>query len=93
MNYLFFSLQRSGKLEGPLRELWLRFWPRYLERSGDREVLDVAAPFFAFRALVMANPLWYPTLTPQLRDTVLRFAENVLAAERFAPERVDSLLA
>ena len=93
MNYLFFSLQRSRRLEGPLRELWLRFWMRYLDRSGDREVLDVAAPFFAFRALVMANPLWYPTLAPQLRETLLRFAENVLAAERFAPERVDDFLA
>jgi len=93
MNYLFFSLQRSGRLDGPLRELWLRFWTRYLDRSGDRELLDVAAPFFAFRALVMANPLWYPALASQLRETLLRFAENVLAAERFAPERVDDFLA
>jgi hypothetical protein len=93
MNYLFFSLQRSGRLEGPLRELWLRFWTRYLERTGDRELLEVAAPFFAFRALVMANPLWYPTLAPQLREALLRFAESVLAAERFAPERVDDFLA
>src|SRR3954447_2509816 len=93
MNYLFFSLQRSGRLDGPLRELWLRFWTRYLERTGDRELLEVAAPFFAFRALVMANPLWYPTLAPQLREALLRFAESVLAAERFAPERVDDFLA
>src|SRR5581483_3895715 len=34
MNFLFFSLQRSGRLQGDLRELWLRFWARYLERSG-----------------------------------------------------------
>jgi len=93
MNYLFFSLQRSGRLDGPLRELWLRFWARYLDRTGDRELLEVTAPFFAFRALVMANPLWYPTLAPQPRDMLLRFAENVLAAERFAPERADDFLA
>jgi hypothetical protein len=30
----------------------------YLERSGDRGMLEVAAPFLAFRGLVMANPLW-----------------------------------
>jgi hypothetical protein len=93
MNYLFFSLQRSGRLDGPLRELWLRFWTRYLDGTGDRELLEVAAPFFAFRALVMANPLWYPTIAPQLREKLLGFAENVLAAERFAPERVDDYLA
>ena len=41
----------------------------------------------------MANPLWYPTAAPSLRETLLRFCTNVLAAERFAPERIDDLLA
>ena len=93
MNYLFFSLQRCGRLEGGLRELWLAFWARYLERSGDAELLAVAAPFFAFRGLVMANPLWYPVLAPNVREMLLRFVENVLGAERFEPERVDDYLA
>ena len=92
MNYLFFSLQRSGRLEGAPRELWLRFWARYLERSGDSEVLAVAAPFIAFRGLVMANPLWYPALAPSVREALLGFIENVLDAERFGPERVDDYL-
>lgn len=92
MNYLFFSLQRSGKLEGDLRELWLRFWERYLEASGDREMLEVAAPFIAFRGLVMANPVWYPVLSRPLRDTVLRFIVNVLDEERFDPARVERYL-
>ena len=92
MNYLFFSLQRSGRLEGPLRELWLRFWSRYLERTGDEKLLAVAAPFIAFRALVMANPLWYPNLAPALRTLMLRFIVNVLDAGRFDPVRVDDHL-
>ena len=93
MNYLFFSLQRSGRLDGALRELWLAFWARYLERTGDAELLAVAAPFITFRGLVMANPLWYPVLSPAVRETLLRFIENVLDAERFEPERVDHYLA
>jgi hypothetical protein len=93
LNYLFFSLQRSGKLDGGLRELWSAFWDRYLERSGDRELTQVAAPFIAFRALVMANPLWYPALAAQVRDTLLRLVINVLDAERFEPARVDDYLA
>ena len=93
LNYLFFSLQRSGRLEGGLRELWTSFWDRYLERSGDREVLDVAAPFIAFRALVMANPLWYPKLAAGVRETLLRLVINVLDAERFEPARIDEYLA
>lgn len=93
LNYLFFSLQRSARLEGGLRELWSAFWERYLERSGDRELLEVAAPFIAFRALVMANPLWYPALAASVRDTLLRLVVNVLDAERFEPSRIDEYLA
>ncbi|HET9764936.1 MAG TPA: phosphotransferase [Casimicrobiaceae bacterium] len=92
MNYLFFSLQRSGRLEGALRELWLAFWDRYLSRTADEELLAVAAPFLAFRGLVMANPLWYPNLAAGLRTTLLRFIRNVLDAERFDPVHVDDYL-
>ena len=35
LNYLFFSLQRSGRLEGGFERLWRGFWQRHLERSGD----------------------------------------------------------
>jgi aminoglycoside phosphotransferase (APT) family kinase protein len=48
MNYVFFSLQRSGRLEGNLESLFKRFWDRYLSASGDAELLQVAAPFLRF---------------------------------------------
>ena len=66
----------------------MRFWERYLERSGDRGILEVAAPFIAFRGLVMANPLWYPALEEKLRHRLLDFVLNVLAEGRFDPFRV-----
>jgi hypothetical protein len=90
LNYLFFSLQRSGRLEGDFERLFRGFWARYLERSGDAEVLEVAAPFFAFRALVMANPLWYPALEAGVRRRMLDFALNVLEAPRFDPARANA---
>jgi hypothetical protein len=93
MNYLFFSLQRSGRLEGGLRELWLAFWDRYLERTADARLLEVAAPFLAFRGLVMANPLWYPNLAAPVRQALLRFIVNVLDAQRFDPAGVERYLA
>jgi aminoglycoside phosphotransferase (APT) family kinase protein len=88
LNYLFFSLQRSGRLEGAFDTLWRRFWERYLERSGDTGLLEVAAPFIAFRGLVMANPLWYPALDETLRRRLLDFVLEVLAQERFDFTRV-----
>jgi hypothetical protein len=93
LNYLFFSLQRSGRLEDDFERLFRGFWARYLERSGDAEMLEVAAPFFAFRALVMANPLWYPVLEEGVRRKVLDFALNVLAAPRFDPARANEYCA
>jgi hypothetical protein len=73
LNYVFFSLQRSGRLEGGFETLFLRFWERYLEKSGDREMLQVVAPFLVFRALVMASPVWYPTLSESARRGLLAF--------------------
>ena len=93
LNYLFFSLQRSGRLEGAFERLWLRFWQRYLERSGDRELLEVSAPFFAFRGLVMANPVWYPALERSIRGRMLNFVRNVLDAPSFEPGRANEYCA
>lgn len=90
LNYVFFSLQRSGKLEGAFETLFLRFWKRYLEQSGDSEMLDVAAPFFAFRGLVMASPLWYPELDDEIRKRMLNFIVSVLEGGRFDPNQVNS---
>jgi len=89
MNYLFFGLQRSGRLEGHFRDLFLGFWDRYLRGSGDAEMLEVAAPFFAFRSLVLASPMWYPHLPDPVRRTVMTFALRVLDTPKFDPEQVE----
>jgi len=89
MNYLFFSLQRSGRLDGNLETLFKRFWDRYLEKSGDFEMLDVVAPFFAFRGLVMANPVWYPKLSERVRQQLFRFMRTVLSQDHFDPSEVN----
>lgn len=93
LNYLFFSLQRSGRLEGGFERLWRRFWTRYLERSGDAELLEVVAPFLAFRGLVMANPLWYPALQADVRGKIFNFIVNVLGEPRFDPARANEYCA
>ena len=51
----------------------LRFWEHYLEQRGDRELLVVAARFFAFRCLVIASPLWYPALPESVRRKLFAF--------------------
>lgn len=93
LNYVFFSLQRSGRLEGAFEKMFLRFWDRYLEASGDQEILQVAAPFLAFRALVMASPVWYPALAESVRRKLLSFIRSVLESDTFDPALVNAYCA
>src|SRR6478672_9235902 len=58
---MFFSLQQTGTLDGCFATLFSRFWQRYLNATGDDELHAGVGPYFAFRALVVANPVWYPT--------------------------------
>lgn len=92
INYLFFSLQRSGKIEGDLEKMFSRFWENYLARTGDREMLDVIAPFYAWRGLVIASPVWYPHLSTGVRKAVFNFILNVLGDDRFDPSAVNRYL-
>lgn len=83
INYLFFSLQRSGGLEEPFSTLHQRFWERYLARRPDEELVHVIQPWLAWRALVLASPTWYPDLPEEVRRKLLTFALQVMGAERY----------
>lgn len=89
MNYVLNSLIRWGRLKGPFELLFRLFWDTYVEVSGDKEVTATAAPFFAFRGLVVASPVWYPALSLDVRRKIFRFIEQVLDVPRFEPERVN----
>lgn len=60
MNYIFYSAQKSLRLTGDLKDLFELFFENYLEKTGDDELLEVIAPFFAFRAVVVASPPGIP---------------------------------
>lgn len=91
INFLFFALVARGRFEGALRELWTTFWQTYLHATGDHEVLEVVAPFFTWRALVLACPAWYPSVSDAIRDRVLTFAERLLDGARFDPTDLEAL--
>ena len=88
-NYLLNSLIRWGKFRGPFEVLFRLFWDTYMEASRDKEVTGTAAPFFAFRGLVVASPVWYPTLSIEVRRSIFRFVQNVLDEPQFDPSRVN----
>ncbi|HET9325312.1 MAG TPA: phosphotransferase [Candidatus Eisenbacteria bacterium] len=92
MNYLFFGLDEERPFEGALRGLFDRFWRRYLQSSGDSELLDVVPPFMAFRALVMACPVWYPTLATPTRARLIHFARAMMESSGLDLARIDAAL-
>jgi hypothetical protein len=92
INYLFFSLQRYGELAGPFLELYHAFWGRYLQERSDPELFWVIQPWFAWRALVLASPQWYPTLHEQVRRKLLTFARRILVTEHFAWQAINCYL-
>jgi aminoglycoside phosphotransferase (APT) family kinase protein len=78
LNYVFGALVHPSARRDGFEPLWTAFWTRYLALRDDREVLEVVPLFFAWRALIVASPVWYPTLEPSDRDALLTFAERLL---------------
>ena len=91
INFLFFALRTTGGFAGPFAELFRVFWERYAAASRDAGLPEVIAPHFAFRALVLANPVWYPRESEDVRRQLFRFILSVLESERFDAERIPAL--
>lgn len=92
INYIFYSLQKDGKLTGVFEQLFKTFWENYLEKTGDWEILDVVQPFYAWRGLVVASPIWYPGLSKEVRVKLFNFVRNVLQIEKFNLESINSYI-
>ncbi len=92
MNYIFYSLQKYGKLAGPFQELYELFFNNYLEKTGDNELLQVIQPFYVFRSVVVASPVWYPNLEHSVRTKLFNFIHNILDSEEFDYQNVNSYL-
>ncbi len=89
VNFIFFAIEDVAAWQGAFSFLWREFWSDYLSRTKDEELLLVAAPFIAWRLLVLACPVWYPNLSNSARDRLLSFIELTLGQERFDPSLAD----
>ncbi|MBC7131170.1 phosphotransferase [Candidatus Bathyarchaeota archaeon] len=92
VNYIFYSLQKYGQLAGCFERLYRLFWENYLSKTGDTEILEVVQPFYAWRGLVVASPIWYPNLDPEIRQRLLNFVINVLRVDKFDIDDVNSYI-
>ena len=86
-----FALDAEDSWHLGLGVLWRHLWRRYLAERRDEELLAVAPPFFAWRALVVANPAFYPRMTGGARDKLLGFAERLLDEQALDPAWAEEL--
>jgi hypothetical protein len=92
INYIFYSLQKHGKLTEGFERLFCLFWENYLQKTDDSEILEVIQPFYAWRGLVVASPIWYPGLDIDVRIKLFNFVNNALRSEKFDLESVNSYI-
>lgn len=92
INYIFFSIRNYGDVRNAYLEGLKLFFDEYVGASGDKALNGVVAPFLAFRTVVVANPVFYPDVTPEKRAVLLRFCRNVLDRSIFMPGEVNSYL-
>jgi hypothetical protein len=90
VNFPFFALANPPGWEAGPGVLWRALWRSYIARTGDSEVVTVAAPYLAWRILVVACPRFYPRLGAEARSKLLRVARRTLE-EGFRPELVEGL--
>jgi hypothetical protein len=90
INYVFYSLQAFGELAGPFKRLFELFWKNYLDNTGDEEILAVIQPFYAWRSLVVASPVWYPHLPVEVRSKLLHFINEVLMTEKLELKEINA---
>lgn len=91
INYVFFSLRAGHAANGPFRALFKSFFEIYITDTEDLDVLRVIAPYFVWRALVVASPVWYPTLAPNVRARVIDIVASVMERDSLDLDDLDLL--
>jgi hypothetical protein len=92
INYVFYSILSFDGMHAPYDEALELFYEEYLRLTRDHELTEVVAPFYAVRGAVVANPVFYPRVTPEQRGMIFQFVRSVLAQPRFKPGDVGRYL-
>ena len=92
INYLLFSIQVHGRLASPFDQLYELFMKTYFDTTRDDKLLEVIQPFYVWRSLVVASPIWYPNLGRDNRRRFFNFIRAVLDTDKFDVKSVNSYL-
>jgi len=84
INYLFYSLLQEGEIKSSFKKLFDTFFDAYLAKTGDIDILKTVQLFYIFRTLVVASPVWYPSISDTVRRKLFNFIHNMIECEEFA---------
>ncbi len=91
-NYIWFALLDEGRFSSIFENMFRMFLKRYIDKTNDEELLKVCQPWFSFRAIVIASPLFYPDNPENVREALINFALNVMRIDEFSPDIVNDLM-
>lgn len=92
INYVWYALQQRKEFEGPFAQLFYLFWNNYFRKMRNAETKEMVGLFFAFRAVVVAHPIFYPRQTADVRRALISFALRVLDEQSFDELQVKKYL-
>jgi aminoglycoside phosphotransferase (APT) family kinase protein len=92
INYIYYAIKERGTFEGPFAELFRLFLRTYFEKIPDHDFFEVTQPFFAFRVLVLANPVFYPDDTTETKRKLLNFGLSVLETKSFNMGKISAYI-
>ncbi len=83
INYIFFSLIYHQEIRGAYLDALNLFYEEYIKQTNDHELFEVLAPFYAFRGVVVANPVFYPDVKSETRHKIFNLIMNILMRDKF----------
>ncbi len=92
INYIFFSLAYLDEIKSAYLESLNLFFSEYIGLTCDYELFEVLAPFYAFRGAVVANPVFYPDIKPEIRGKIFNLIRNILLHDRFELEMINEYI-
>lgn len=92
INYIYYALKDQGDFKGPFADLFRFFLDCYQEQAKDAHLMEVIQPFFAFRALVLANPEFYPGDPNEVKRALITFGDSVLGTDEFHTDHISEYM-
>ncbi|MGK0209561.1 MAG: hypothetical protein ACI83O_000840 [Patescibacteria group bacterium] len=99
INPIFYSIIKHGNFQGKYKEIFDMFWNTYFKQTKDKEMRTIMAPYIAFRASVITNPMFYndeklggKENAQQIRIKILSLTINILQDKEFKPEKINQYL-